>query len=92
MVYPRDRRCSASPLTMWMMGQSILSKFADNTKLRGVADPPKGPAALQRDLGRLEKWADRYLLKFNKKRKVLQPGTNNPMHQYVLGALSWKAA
>ena len=70
-----------------------LSKFVDDTKLRGMADRPEGHAAIQRDLDRLEKWANRYLMKFNmEKCKVLQLGTNNPMHQYLLGAPSWKAA
>jgi len=39
-----------------------LSKIADDTKLGGVADRPWDCAAIQRDLNRLEKWADRNLM------------------------------
>ncbi|KAK4825525.1 hypothetical protein QYF61_000038 [Mycteria americana] len=62
-------------------------KFAEDAKLGGMADMPEGHAAIQRDLDRLEKWADRNLMTFKKgKCKVLHLGRNNPMHQYMLGA------
>ena len=58
-----------------------------HTKLEGVADTPEGRAAIQKDLDRLEKWADRNLMQFNKgKCKLLHLGRNKPMHQYMLGA------
>ena len=42
---------------------------------------PEGRAAIQRDLNRLEKWAERNLMKFNKEKyKVL----HSPTHQYRL--------
>ncbi|KAK4830009.1 LOW QUALITY PROTEIN: hypothetical protein QYF61_008272 [Mycteria americana] len=60
--------------------------FTDETKLGGVVDTPEGCAAVQRDLDRLEKWAERNLMKFNKKYSILHLGRKNSMHQHMLGA------
>lgn len=52
-----------------------------------------GQAAVQRDLGRLEKWADRNpMTSSTGKCKVLCLGRNNPIHQCRLGLTGWGAA
>lgn len=58
-----------------------------DTELLGAADRPVGCAAIHNDLKRLEKWADRNLLQFNKgKSKVLHWRRSNSRYQYTLGA------
>ncbi|PKU29918.1 rna-directed dna polymerase from mobile element jockey- hypothetical protein [Limosa lapponica baueri] len=55
--------------------------FADDTEMGEVADTPEVCAAIPKNLGRLEKLADRKLMKFNKgKYKVLHLRRNDPMY------------
>jgi len=51
-------------LEEWIV--STLSKYADDTKLGGVAGTPEGWAAMQQDLDSLESWAVRIQMRFNR--------------------------
>ncbi|KAJ7410793.1 hypothetical protein WISP_106189 [Willisornis vidua] len=69
-----------------MMGTEYTkSKFDDDTKLGGVTETPDGCAAIQRNLDKQEKWANRNVMKFSKERyEVLHLERNNPVHQYMM--------
>ncbi|XP_010116121.1 PREDICTED: pituitary adenylate cyclase-activating polypeptide type I receptor [Chlamydotis macqueenii] len=73
------------------MGQSALSESLEIIKIweERLIDQVVGCAVIQRELDRLEKQAERNLIKFKKEKcKVLNLERNNPMHQDRLGT-SW---
>ncbi|XP_077772840.1 uncharacterized protein LOC114582471 [Podarcis muralis] len=66
--------------------KGILIKFADDTKLGGVAKTPEDRITLQNDLDRLENWAKTNKMNFNREKcKVLHLGKKKERHKYKMG-------
>lgn len=68
--------------------ENTLVKFADDTKLGGLANSLESTKVIQDDLDRLQIWADTWQMKFNvAKCKVLHVGNKNIRQEYFLGGL-----
>ncbi|KAJ7397320.1 rna-directed dna polymerase from mobile element jockey-like [Pitangus sulphuratus] len=66
--------------------EGILSKFADDTKVRGTVNFLEGNEVLQRDPEKPEDWAITNHMKFNKgKCRILHLGWGKPRCTYRLG-------
>ncbi|CAM5155546.1 unnamed protein product [Natator depressus] len=65
---------------------SVLIKFADDTKLGGIANLEKDQDIIQEDLDDLVNWSNSNRMKFNSEKcKVMHLGINNKNFSYKLG-------
>ena len=72
---------------------SKLGKFADDSKLCKAISGQQDVSALQCDLTQLERWAEKWQMKFNEEKcVVMHLGKNNAKSQYSLGNIVLKGS
>ena len=72
---------------------SKLGKFADDSKLCKAISGQQDVSALQCDLTQLERWAEKWQMKFNEEKcVVMHLGKNNAKSQYSLGNIVLKSS
>ena len=65
---------------------SKLVKFADDTKIGGVANTVAAAKVIQNDLDSIQNWADTWQMTFNREKcKVLHAGNKNVHYKYHMG-------
>lgn len=75
------------------LDDGVPSASSQLIQLGGAVDRAEGYALFQMNFNRLEKWADRDFMKFNKgKYRVLQLGKITPDTHTCWGPTSWKLA
>ena len=65
----------------------LISKFADATKIRGVADSKEDCPRIQQDINWLETWAERWQMEFNPdKYEVMRFGMSIAEGKYTVNS------
>ena len=73
--------------------ESSLVKFADDTKLGGLANSLESTKVIQKDLEIIQKWPETWQIKFNiAKCKVLHVGNKNIRQDYFMGGIKLECA
>ena len=68
--------------------ESTLVKFANGTKLGGLANNLEATKVIQEDLNRIQKWTETWQIKLNTtKCKVLYEGNKNIRKDYFIGGI-----
>ena len=73
--------------------ESTILKFADDTKLGGLANSWEATRVIQEDLNKIHEWAETWQMKFNiTKCKVIHVGNKNIRQDYFMGGTKMECA